>query len=75
MARGSADGSVDECTNIRILYSMFFRYMFSIATFVPFTHKAPGGIGRRVREGGAAGGGSGGRSTNHTTSRARNRRW
>ena len=41
---------MDECTNIRILYSMFFRYMFSITTFVPFTHKAPGGIGgRRVR--------------------------
>ena len=66
MARGRVDGSVDECTNIRILY---------------ITHKAPGGIGGRgVREveacgcgagvgagargrgGGAAGGGSG-RST------------
>ena len=34
MARGSADGSVDECANITILHM----------------HKAPGGIGgRRVR--------------------------
>ena len=60
MARGSADGYVDECTNIRILYSMFFRYMFSITTFVPFTHKARGGIGGRgVRGVETCGGGSG----------------
>ena len=45
MARGSVDGSVDECTNIRILY---------------ITHKAPGGIGGRgVREVEACGCGAG----------------
>ena len=44
MARGSADGSVDACTNITILH----------------THKAPGGIGGRgVRGVETCGGGSG----------------
>ena len=44
MARGSADGSVDACTNITILH----------------THKAPGGIGGRgMREVEACGCGAG----------------